>query len=93
MDNIEEFASACGNNKVIEVRRMISEGVNINGVNSYWGTGLIVAMSYGYTEISRILLRGGVTKKTRKFGTMSQLGLTPPPTPTFGTFLNFRHFL
>ena len=31
-------------------------------------------------------------RKSRKFGTMSQLGLTPPPPPTFGTFLNFRHF-
>ena len=30
-------------------------------------------------------------RKSRKFGTMSQLGLPPPP-PTFGTFLNFRHF-
>ena len=32
-------------------------------------------------------------RKSRKFGTMSQLRLTPPPSPpTFGTFLNFRHF-
>ena len=38
--------------------------------------------------LQKLLLRGGVTKKkTRKFGTMSQLGLTPPSPPTFGTFL------
>ena len=31
-------------------------------------------------------------KKTGKFGTNSQLGLTPPPPRIIQTFLNFRHF-
>ena len=35
---------------------MISEGVNINGVNSYGCTGLIWATLSGKTEVSRILL-------------------------------------
>ena len=56
MDNIEEFVTACDLNNVIEVRRMISEGVNINGMDSDGHTGLIVAMGHDNTEVSRILL-------------------------------------
>ena len=56
MVNISKFVSACGTNEVIEVRRMISEGVDINGVDSYGYTGLMMAMYKGNTEVSRILL-------------------------------------
>ena len=58
MVNISKFVSACKDDKVIEVRRMISEGVNINGVNNteYGYTGLMMAMGLDNTEVSRILL-------------------------------------
>ena len=57
MDKIYKFVSACRYNKVIEVRRMISEGVNINDEDTVTrDTGLIVAMWCGNTKISRILL-------------------------------------
>jgi len=56
MVNISKFVYACAKNKVIEVKRMISEGVNINGVNSKERTGLMVAMYTDNTEVSRILL-------------------------------------
>ena len=36
-------------------------------------------------------ISGGVTKKTRKFGTMFQIGFTLPHR-TLEIFLNFRHF-
>ena len=52
-----KFVFDCGSaNKVIEVRRMISEGVNINGGDEYGDTGLMTAMGRGNTEVSRILL-------------------------------------
>ena len=56
MEKIEQFADACQNNKVREVKKMISKGVDINGVNKYGYTGLALAMSNGNTEIARILL-------------------------------------
>ena len=56
MVNINKFVTACDDNKVIEVRRMISEGVNINGRDGDGFTGLMVAMYNGNTEVSRILL-------------------------------------
>ena len=43
--------------KVRKVRRLISEGVDINGVHSRYGcTGLIVGMLHGNTDIVRTLL-------------------------------------
>merc|ERR1712179_274160 len=56
MYDIEEFVSACGFNKAIEVRSMISEGVNINGKDTWGYTGLMWAMIESNTEVSRILL-------------------------------------
>ena len=47
-----KFLSACCDNKVKEVRRMMSEGVNINEEDSRGVTGLILAMSNGNTEVS-----------------------------------------
>merc|ERR1712179_364451 len=56
MVNISKFVSACFHNQVKEVRKMISEGVDMNGVDSYGYTGLMKAMMWGNTEVSRILL-------------------------------------
>ena len=57
MTSVNSFIIACYNNKVREVRRMISEGVDINGMDSKYGvTGLMMAMMNGHTEVVRILL-------------------------------------
>ena len=57
MTGINSFVNACGTNEVREVRRMISEGVDINGMDSKYGvTGLMKAMMRGHTEVVRILL-------------------------------------
>merc|ERR1739840_66451 len=56
MENIEEFIDACEDNKVKEVRRMISEGVDVNDLDSDGRTALIKAMGIGRTEVVRILL-------------------------------------
>ena len=39
-----------------------------------------------------ISLRGGVTKKNEKIWDNVPIRVDPSPPPTFGTFLNFRHF-
>merc|ERR1712179_462592 len=56
MDNITMFARACMDNKVIEVRRMKAEGMNINDKNGDGITGLMVAMSEGNVKASTELL-------------------------------------
>jgi len=56
MDSNEEFVKACYVNNVKEVKRMITEEVNINAANNVEVTGLMQAMFRGNTEVSRILL-------------------------------------
>ena len=56
MTSVDSFVEACRMNKGEEVRRMTSEGVNINGENKYGVTGLQMAMLRGHTEVVRILL-------------------------------------
>ena len=56
MPTIDEFFDTCYDNKVEEVRRMISEGVDINGGDIFGRTGLILAMGMGNIEVTRILL-------------------------------------
>ena len=57
-----EFLNACaednGDNEdnVRKVRRMISEGVDVNSLGKVGFTGLMVAMAMNNTEVSRILL-------------------------------------
>ena len=41
----------------------------------------------------QILIGKGSLKKTRKFGTMSQLGLTPPPPSNIWDIFEFQTFL
>jgi len=57
MASVDRFIVACYDNKVREVRRMISEGVDINGLDSIHGvTGLMVSMMCGNKDVVRILL-------------------------------------
>ena len=79
MEKIEQFADACQNNKVREVKKMISKGVDINGVNKYGYTGLALAMSNGNTEVVRILLscsnikiKGEQKKTSQSFFTITR---------------------
>ena len=56
MDLPSEIIAACDDDNVIEVNRMLSDGVDVNIVNEDGATGLIMAMILGKTEVSRILL-------------------------------------
>ena len=60
MDNVDDFVESCAKPNVEDVKRLISEGVDINGFGSIENldgdTGLMVAMSEDHTEIVRILL-------------------------------------
>ena len=57
MESVDRLISACGRNNVKDVRRIISEGVDINGQDSDGTTGLMVSMRHSYcTETARILL-------------------------------------
>ena len=54
--NIDAFVEACEFNDVKKVRRIISEGVDINGGNRHSETGLMRAMSHGHMKIVELLL-------------------------------------
>ena len=56
MEIIEEFIVACEANKIKKVKKMISEGVDINDLDSDGRTALMKAMGNGRTELVRILL-------------------------------------
>ena len=57
MERVDWLIFACRRRNVKEVRRIISEGVDINGQDSDGKTGLMVSMSASYrTETARILL-------------------------------------
>ena len=54
-----EFLNACwkyNEDNVRKVRRMISEGVDVNSVQEHGYTGLMVALLRNNTEVFRILL-------------------------------------
>jgi len=54
--NIEKFVTACEENKIDTVRKMIDDGVDVNGVNSYGWTGLMKAMSNNHPAVVTLLL-------------------------------------
>jgi len=56
MDIINKFLYICGYGNVIEVNRMISEGLDVNSLGKEGVTGLMGAMHMNNTEVSRILL-------------------------------------
>jgi len=57
MKNNEEFLLACAHSGIREISKMISEGVDINGVNNRYGySGLMLAMGEGNTEAAGLLL-------------------------------------
>jgi len=56
MEIIEEFIVACEANKIKKVKKMISEGVDINDLDSDGRTALMKTMGNGRTELVRILL-------------------------------------
>ena len=64
MDIINKFTDACKDGNVIEINRIISEGVDVNSVCEEGWTGLKVAMAMNNTEVSRILLGCNNIKKS-----------------------------
>ena len=54
--SIDSFIQVCIFNQVLQVEKLIKEGVDINGVNNVGQTGLMMAMMFGNTEVAAALL-------------------------------------
>lgn len=54
-----EFHKAAGNNEYEKLMTLIKEGADVNSVNDYGGTPLMIASKRGHVETVRILLENG----------------------------------
>ena len=65
MERFTFFTGGCGNNDLKRVKRLISEGVDINCANNPWGTTLLMlVMGNGSLEVVSILGNNIVHFKT-----------------------------